>query len=428
MKLISSTAIALVIGLSAAPAAAQMGGTYGASAPQPLPTPSQTSTSQTGQQATAPAKGGVKPSSKALKALIDLQKAVDANDTANIPAKVAAAQAVATTKEDHYLVGQLELKAALAAKDNAAMSRAIDVIASSGYESAADVAQLYMALGNTYYQAKQFDPAAAAFEKGMALNPQNTDLLLNLGEARFSQGRAADAVGLFQRAIQAKVAAGQKPGEDVYKRTVRIAYDSKLASAPEVTREWIAAYPSPDSWHNALAIYRNLSQPDAATQVDILRLARATKSMGGTGDYNIYVSETANQANYGEAKAVLDEGISSGKIKASDPIVQQMQSALKGKGAPTAAELTSREQTAKIPTAYLKVGDAYYGAGNFQKAAELYGKAAAAGADANLSNLRRGESLAQAGDKAGATAALTKVSGSLGEIAKYWLVYVQRQG
>jgi tetratricopeptide (TPR) repeat protein len=427
MKLISSTAIALVIGLSATPAAAQMG-QYGATAPQPPRTATTTNGQAPTETTAAPAKGGVKPSGKALKALIELQKAVDANDSANIPAKVAAAQAVATTKEDHYLVGQLQLKAALASKNNAAMASAIDVIASSGYESAADVAQLYMALGNTYYQAKQFDPAAAAFEKGMALNPQNTDLLLNLGEARFSQGRAADAVGLFQRAIQAKVAAGQKPGEDIYKRTVRIAYDSKLASAPEVSREWIAAYPSPDSWHNALAIYRNLSQPDAATQVDILRLARITSSMQGTGDYNMYVSETANQANYGEAKAVLEEGISSGKIKATDPIVQQMQAALKGKGAPTAAELASREQTAKIPTAFLKVGDAYYGAGNYQKAAELYGKAAAAGADANLSNLRRGESLAQTGDKAGATAALTKVSGPLGEIAKYWLVYVQRQG
>lgn len=425
MKVISSTAIALVIGLSAAPAAAQMG-QYGATAPQP-PRTAPTTNGQTTQESTpAPAKGGVKPSSKALKALIELQKAVDANDTANIPAKVAAAQAVATTKEDHYLVGQLQLKAALAAKDNAAMSSAIDAIANSGYENAADVAQLYMALGNTYYQAKQFEPAAAAFEKGAALNPQNTDLLLNLGEARFSQGRAADAVGLFQRAIQARTAAGQKPAEDIYKRTVRIAYDSKLPNAPEITREWIAAYPTPESWHNALAIYRNLTQPDAATLVDVLRLSRATNSMQGTGDYNIYVSETANQANYGEAKAVLDEGISSGKIKASDPIVQQMQSALKGKPAPTAAELGSREQTAKIPTAFLKVGDAYYGAGNYQKAAELYGKAAAAGADTNLANLRLGEALAQKGDKTGAAAALNKVSGSLGEVAKYWLVYAQR--
>jgi hypothetical protein len=80
-----------------------------------------------------------------------------------------------------------------------------------------------------------------------------------------------------------------------------------------------------------------------------------------------------------------------------------------------------------VPTAFIHVGDRYYGAGNYQKAAELYGKGLAKGADANLSNLRMGEALARAGDKAGATAALNKVGGSLAGIAKFWLIYVQRQ-
>ena len=71
------------------------------------------------------------------------------------------------------------------------------------------------------------------------------------------------------------------------------------------------------------------------------------------------------------------------------------------------------------------MGDRYYGAGNYQKAAELYREAAEKGADTNLANLRLGEALARAGDKAGATAALSKVGGSLAEIAKFWLVYVQ---
>ena len=67
-----------------------------------------------------------------MKAIIDLQTAVNANDTANIPAKVAAAQAVAETKEDRYLIGQMQLKAALASKDNAALAVAIDAVAKSG--------------------------------------------------------------------------------------------------------------------------------------------------------------------------------------------------------------------------------------------------------------------------------------------------------
>src|SRR5439155_7664936 len=161
--------------------------------------------------------------------------------------------------------------------------------------------------------------------------------------------------------------------------------------------------------------------------IDILRLARITDALQGTGDYHTYAYEAANQANYGEAKSLIAEGIISGKLKASDPIVQEIQTVLKSKTAPTAAELAVAEKGATVPTAFLRVGDRYYGIGNYQKAADLYREALAKGADANLANLRLGEALARTGDKAGATAALNKVSGSLGDVAKFWLIYVQRQ-
>jgi tetratricopeptide (TPR) repeat protein len=421
MKLISSTAIALVAGLIAAPAAAQMG--YG---PQAQPsTPQQTAVQPAQAQAQPAQQGQIKVSSKAGKAITELQKAVVANDVANIPAKLAAAQAVASTKEDHYAIGQLQLKAALAAKDNSAATAAVDAIAASGYLDGAKVAGLYSALGVELYNAKQYPQAAALFQKSADLNPQSPEPLKLLAEARNSQGQHAEGAAALLKALQLGAAAGQKPEEALYKRAVAMAYDAKSPTAIELGRQWVGAYPSPDSWHNALAIYRNLDNPDPATALDILRLARATNSLQGTGDYHIYAFEAANQANYGEAKSLIAEGLASGKIKATDPIIQEIQGALKGKAAPTAAELAAAEQGAKIPTAFVHVGDRYYGAGNYQKAAELYREAAEKGADANLANLRLGEALARAGDKPGATAALGKVGGSLADVAKFWLVYVQ---
>ena len=85
-------------------------------------------------QAPAPsAQPAIKLSSKAGKAIIELQKAVKANDVASIPAKLAAAQAVAQTKDDKYAIGKLQLDAALAAKDNAQAIAAADAIAASGF-------------------------------------------------------------------------------------------------------------------------------------------------------------------------------------------------------------------------------------------------------------------------------------------------------
>ena len=106
MKLITTTALALVAAVFATPASAQ----------------------NKDAQAQAPAAAAqptIKPSKGALKAIVDLQDTVNKNDFANVPAKVSAANAVATTKEDKYLIGQLQLKAAIAAKDNAAIASAI---------------------------------------------------------------------------------------------------------------------------------------------------------------------------------------------------------------------------------------------------------------------------------------------------------------
>jgi len=98
MNLISSTAIALVATLAAAPAAAQYN--------TPSPAPQQSAA----QPAPGPSNDAPTPklSNKAGKAIIDLQQAVKARDTASIPAKLAAAKAVAQNKDEHFAIGALQ--------------------------------------------------------------------------------------------------------------------------------------------------------------------------------------------------------------------------------------------------------------------------------------------------------------------------------
>jgi tetratricopeptide (TPR) repeat protein len=404
MKLITSTAIVLATAISAPAIAAQQ-----AAPAQAAPA-----------QAAAPK---ITISSKASKAIMELQTAVKANDTANIPAKVAAAQAVAQTKDDHFYIAQLQLQAAVAAKNGAAEAQAVDAMAATGVVGSDRIAKLYTGVGAELYNAKQYAQASALFQKAAALDPQNPEPLKLLSQAYLASGNKAQASATLMKVLQMSRATGQKPEETLYKNAVAMAYEAKAPNAIELGREWVAAYPTSDSWHNALAIYRNMGNPDPASALDIMRLARATHSMSGTADYNIYAAETVNASNFGEAKAMLDEGIAAGKIKPTDPVIADIEKAIKGKPIPTAAELASREAGAKVPTAFLRVGDAYYGAGNYAKAAAMYRRAAEGGADANVANLRLGEALALSGDRAGADAALAKVGGSLAELAKFWTVY-----
>jgi Flp pilus assembly protein TadD len=111
----------------------------------------------------------------------------------------------------------------------------------------------------------------------------------------------------------------------------------------------------------------------------------------------------------------------------SKPLIAELSKTASSKLAADKASLPGLEKEAKTnPKLALGTGDAYYGYGDFAKAAALYRQAVGgAGVDAATANLRLGASLARAGDKAGAAEALKLVSGGArGDLARYWLVYV----
>jgi len=417
MKLITTTALALVSGLMAVPAAAQ----YESSAPRqtaPAPVPQQP----------AQAQPKITPSSKAIKAIIDLQAAVNKNDYASVPAKVAAAQAVASTKEDKYLIGQLQLKAALAAKDNAGMAAAIDQIGSSGYLDATKTGELYTSLGSTLYNNKQYAQAAAAYQKALTVDPRNTEAPGLLGEALLVQGQKAEAVTAFQRAVQIQAVSGKKPDEALIKRALSVAYEAQSPVALELGRQWIAAYPGPESWHNAIAIYRNMSHPDVEGTLDLLRLMQAAGALNTASDYALFARASAEQSNFNEAQAVLDAGIAAKLVNPADPQFRDIVSGLKSKAKATPADLAVATKTAANGNALLRIGDRYYAMGDYAKAVEAYRLAVGKpGVDEAVLNLHIGMALARSGDKAGSIAALNAVTGPRAEIAKFWLTYVNQK-
>lgn len=416
MKLTTS-ALALALAGTAAPALAQ----YGSTAPQSAPMPQAAPQSQAAPAAAA----DIKPSPQALKAIVELQTAVKSGDPAAIAEKVAAAQKVARTKEDRYLIAQFQLRAAAAAKNNAAAAAAVDAIAASGYLDPAKVAGLYNGLGSAFYNDKKYDLAGAAFEKALAINPRNFEAMKLLGEVRLAQGRKADAVATFQRVITTMVAAGQKPEENVYKRALGVAYDASLPVSVELGRQWAAAYPSSNSWHNSIAIYRNMMKPDVEGTLDLLRLLRAANALTAQ-DYGLYATAAADQSNFVEAQSVLDQGLASKQISTSDSLIKETLAGLKATRKPTDADLAAAIKMAQSPMALVRIGDRYFGLGEYAKAAEVYRQALAKpGVDSAIANLHLGMALARAGDKPGAITAFNAVSGPRSEVAKFWLAYLQ---
>ena len=427
MKPIITTALALVMAASAAPAAAQYGGGMGSSAP-PQQMPNNTRQQADEAPQTQKQQPGIKPSSKALKALVELQDAVNKNDVANIPAKVAAAQAVAQTKEDHYLIGQLQLKAALAANDSTAMSAAVDALAASNYLDPQKLSDLYVGLAGTYYNAKQFAPAAAAYQRALTINPQTAEAGNMLGQALLAAGKKDEAAAAYQRLIQMRTAAGQKPEEGLYKDAVSLAYQANSPASVDLARQWVAAYPTQSSWNDAIAIYRNQNLGDSEATLDALRLKHALGYLT-PAEYSLLARTAFDQLIFGEAQAVVDEAVAAKKIDPASPDQRDLIAGLKAKAKPNAADLAAAMKIAANAKALMRIGDSYAALGDYSNAVAAY-KAAMAkpDGDASLANLHIGMALARSGDKAGATTALNAVTGPRSAIAKYWLTYVAQKG
>ncbi len=141
------TAVGLVLGLSApAPALAVQ---YPAqpAAPVRVPTP------VPGAAPVAERKLNI--SNEARAALIELQTAVNANDVANIPAKIAAAQLVAKSADDKYFIARIQLKQSVASQNQAAMATAVDAVLASGGAETSQIPLLHLMRGKIHYNAKQ---------------------------------------------------------------------------------------------------------------------------------------------------------------------------------------------------------------------------------------------------------------------------------
>ena len=425
IALVASTA------LSTAAVAQREGGYRAPAAPPQTPQP------RGEQEQSKASKGGatvmigskkVSLSAEFAKTYNELAKALEANASADVSAQVTAAHAAAKSPEEHYLAYQLQLKAAMGAKNEAEMGKAVAGMLSTGVAPAELQAPLHLANGKVKYNQKQYAEAAAEFQKVLQLDPANAEAKNLLTQTQLNSASPADAVAMLQKSIAEQSAGGAKAPEALYKRALSAAYKAKLPAAVDISRQWVADYPTPANWSDAIRIYRNFHELDDAATLDLLRLARAAGALNGEADYDRYAYAALMKGYPGEAKTVLEEGIKAGVVNPEkSPFKEEIAQAMK-KSAGEEASLDSSAKSALAggtAKAALATGDLHYTYGQYAKAAELYRAALKkSGADANLINLHLGMALARSGDKAGATAALNAVTGPRADIAKYWLAYV----
>lgn len=371
-------------------------------------------------------------SAQARQPIAELQAAVTARDAANFPAKLAAAQAAATSADEKYLVARLQLDYARAGNDAAGQTAAMEAMLQSGAAPANELPALYGAVAEAAYNAKDYEKAGYAFEQLAKLQPNNADVVSNLSIVRGRQGRTAEAAQLLARATEMKAGAGQAVPEDYYKRIIDQAYKSKdVALANKTLYTWLDAFPTAKNWSDALQTHRALVPLDDAAELDRFRLMRLAGALKSGNDYTNLAAYLLQKGLPGEAKAVLEDGASKGLVTRSNAeysrlLAQATQRANADR--PTLAASEGKASAAANGRIAANTGDAYMGYGDYAKAVAMYRLALQkGGVDTSLVNTRLGMALAMSGDKAGAKTALTAVTGPRADLARYWLLWIDKR-
>jgi tetratricopeptide (TPR) repeat protein len=338
------------------------------------------------------------------------------------------------TADDAYILAMLKLNSAIALKDNALIEQSLEAAIASGKLSAEDEVKFRRNLGAMALQRKDYGKAAAEFEKLVAMNPNDASLLVEIAELQRRQNQNQKSIATLQQAIAVQEKGGAKADESWYRRALAIAYDTKLPAETVSTSEaLLKAYPNPTNWRDVLIIYRDGAKLDDQGNLDVMRLMRANSALTGERDYAEYAETATIRGLPGEAKSVLDEGVAKGALKSTTPFVKELLGSVNPKIASDKASLAGLEKEARAAAngrAALATADAHLGYGNWAKAAELYKVALAkGGVDANTVNTRLGFALGNAGDKAGAEAALAAVTAApRGQLARYYGVWLGNKG
>lgn len=352
-------------------------------------------------------------------------------DWAGVAALLPAALAAAQGDDAKYLVARVQLAVALATTNNAMKLTALDSLIANPGTTPDELNRFLNARAEMAFEAQDFATAERLFVRLLELTPGDQRITNNLVIVRRRMGNSTGALETVLAQIQSQETANQRAEEAVYRRARDIAYSARDRRAAELALRLARTYPTSANWRDAIRIYREISNPSAALTLDAMRLSRAAGALQGAVDYMPFAQILHDAALAGEAKAVLDEGVSRGALRASDAQISQMLAVANRRIAEDRSGLAGQiAQARAAPTARLArvVGDVLYGYGRYGEAADLYRAALTkTGEDRNLINLRLGAALAMAGQRAEAETALRAATGSAEGLAQLWLAWLSRR-
>ena len=363
------------------------------------------------------------------------QEAINAADPAN-PASVSAAKAAleqtyasVETADDRYSVGTLAVNLGGKISDASLQRRGLKDMLASGRAPAEEVGKYNSLVGQLAYQAKDYPEAIQYMEAGRSAGYADENTYALLAESYIASNQQAKGIALLKSAITEMEKTDGRAPEAWYRRGIASAYQAGMKQdAADFGAMLIAKYPEPKNVGMAATVVRELGGFGSQETLDVMRLIGRTNSYAEARDYVEYIEAADPRRLPGEVITVIDAGLASGKLKASDVFVtdakSQAQGRLSADRSGLDAYIADASKGGATEATVSGAADAALSYGRFAEAATLYAAALEkAGVDRNRALTRLGIALYDAGRYAEANEAFAQVTGTRAPIARLWSAY-----
>jgi tetratricopeptide (TPR) repeat protein len=375
-------------------------------------------------------------SEKVAKLLQPAQESLKNKQYGAALAKIHEAQALPDkTPFDQYTIAEFGCSANIGAGNFADAAKDCETRLDSSFMPPADVPQLTRALLALNFQLKNYDKAIDFGQRAIKGGFATDDNKNLVAQAYYLKGNFKDALKTEQGLVDQEIKGGQTPKEDQLKLVLSscLKIDDKDCQTHTMER-LVAYYPKPDYWSQLLFSLRHETSNNDANTLQTYRLMSDVDVLKEAGDYNEMAQLALEAGSPGEAQKTLEKGFDKGAF--SDQRVKDRNTRLletvKKQAASDQATLPKLEKDAEASPTGVKsaaAGLAYYGYGQYDKAADLLGKGLTKGGlkDETQTRLLLGIAQLKAGKKDDAIKTFKQVKGdpALEQLASLWVLHAR---
>lgn len=334
--------------------------------------------------------------------------------------------------DDRFVAGQLAIQLGGKLKDTALQEKGILASLDSGLTSPEQMPGFNFFAGNFAYGAERWADAAKYFQIAYDLGYRANNIEPLLAETYFKRNMDREGLAKWDEILNNANASATKAPESWY----RLARDRALATKDKNlyttwAAKWAAAYPSGDSWGDAVTAYRSASQADAIQNLEVLRFMKATGALTTSRDYKEFAEEAQRKNLFGEVVSVLEEGKQKNIISDNHPLIKEVLVPAQNQVAGDRASLPAQPSAVRgsgSSSVMMNFADVWLGYKNYDKAVAFYEAGLSKpGAETDRGYMGIGTAHAYAGDYDAAKQAFAKVSGTRAPLASMWQTWIDQQ-